>query len=232
MTFPNFNEFEQSNKLSFSQKELLQQAFTHRSFINEKSGRGMQHNERLEFLGDAVLELITTDFLYNTFPKEQEGILTAYRAAMVNTDSLARASRTLDVESYLLLSRGERMDSNKGRNHILANTFEALVGALYLDGGYDAAQQFVENNLFGYIDEIVEQKLYKDSKSYFQELAQEKKKITPHYDLVNAVGPDHDKEFVMGVFLGDELIAEGSGPSKQKAESVAARAALEKLGWL
>ena len=173
-----------------------------------------------------------TDFLYKKFPDEPEGMLTAYRAAMVNTISLSKAAKQLDLESFLLLSKGERMDTNKGREHILANTFEALVGALYMDQGFSVAQGFIENSLFDYINEIVEQKLYKDAKSYFQEIAQEKQKVTPHYELVEAIGPDHDKEFIMGVFLEDKKIAEGKGYSKQKAESEAARAGLEKLGWL
>ncbi len=232
MEFPDFTQFEKQIDITFLNKDLLTQAFVHRSFINEKAGRGLKHNERLEFLGDAVLELAVTDFLYTKFTGEPEGVLTAYRAAMVNTVSLARAAKKLDLESFLLLSKGERMDTNKGREHILANTFESLVGALYMDQGFSVAQGFIEAALFDYIDEIVEQKLYKDAKSYFQEIAQEKQKVTPHYELVDSIGPDHDKEFIMGVFLGDKKIAEGKGYSKQKAESEAARAGLEKLGWL
>ena len=232
MEFPDFGQFEKQIGITFSDKDLLIQAFVHRSFINEKAGRGLKHNERLEFLGDAVLELAVTDFLYKKFLDEPEGVLTAYRAAMVNTISLSRAAKKLDLEAFLLLSKGERMDTNKGREHILANTFEALVGALYIDGGFQVARAFIENSLFDYIHEIVEQKLYKDAKSYFQEVAQEKQKVTPHYELVESIGPDHDKEFIMGVFLEDKKIAEGKGYSKQKAESEAARAGLEKLGWL
>lgn len=232
MEFPDYAQFEKQIGIIFTDKDLLQQAFVHRSFINERAGRGLKHNERLEFLGDAVLELAVTDFLYKKFPQEPEGMLTAYRAAMVNTVSLARASKKLDLESFLLLSKGERMDTNKGREHILANTFEALVGALYIDDGFETARKFIEDSLFDYIDEVVEQKLYKDAKSFFQEVAQEKQKVTPHYELVDAIGPDHDKEFIMGVFLEDKKIAEGKGYSKQKAESEAARAGLEKLGWL
>ena len=216
----------------FQDISLLVRAFTHRSFTNEKEGRGLLHNERLEFLGDAVLEIIVTDFLFHSFPDEAEGTLTAYRAAMVNTISLSKRARALDLERFLLLSKGESMETNKGRDHILANTFEALTGAIYLDAGIEKAADFVSRTLFSYINEIIEKKLHKDSKSYFQELAQERKKITPHYKLVEAIGPDHDKEFVMGVFLGEEKIAEGKEYSKQKAESIAARNALEVLGWL
>jgi len=232
MEFPDYSQFEKQIDVIFTDKDLLRQAFVHRSFINEKAGRGLKHNERLEFLGDAVLELAVTDFLYSKFSGEPEGVLTAYRAAMVNTVSLSRAARKLELEAFLLLSKGERMDTNKGREHILANTFEALVGALYMDGGFAVAQKFISESLFDYIDEILEQKLYKDAKSYFQEIAQEKQKITPHYELVDAIGPDHDKEFIMGVFLAENKIAEGKGYSKQKAESEAARAGLEKMGWL
>ena len=224
--------FQESVGLSFNDESLLVRAFTHRSFINEKEGRGLQHNERLEFLGDAVLEIIVTDFLFKKFPDEQEGVLTAYRAAMVNTDSLSKHARAIGIENYLLLSKGERMETNKGRDHILANTFEALVGAIYLDQGIEKAAKFAGEQLFPYITEIIEKKLHKDSKSYFQELAQERRKITPHYALIEAIGPDHDKEFIMGVYLGEDKIAEGKEYSKQKAESIAARNALEALEWL
>ena len=172
--------FQQTVGLIFDDISLLVRAFTHRSFINEKEGRGLQHNERLEFLGDAVLEIIVTDFLFHSFPNEPEGVLTSYRAAMVNTDSLSKHARAIDIEKYLLLSKGERMETNKGRDHILANTFEALVGAIYLDKGIEAAAKFAGDQLFPYITEIIEKKLHKDSKSYFQELAQERKKTTPH----------------------------------------------------
>ena len=224
--------FEKNIGVTFTDKAILLRAFTHRSFINEKKGRGLAHNERLEFLGDAVLEIIVTDYLFHTYPKEDEGTLTAYRAAMVNTDSLSKHAKLLELEKYLFLSKGERMDTNKGRDHILANTFEAIVGAVYLDQGIETATKFVGDTLFGYMKEIIEDKLFKDSKSYFQELAQERRKNTPHYELVESVGPDHDKEFVMGAFLDEEMVATGTGQSKQKAESEAARAALEKLNWL
>ncbi len=230
--FPDFGQFEKSIDVNFTNKDILQNAFVHRSFINEKIGRGLKHNERMEFLGDAVLEIIVTEFLYNKFPEEKEGVLTAYRAAMVNTNSLSAVAKELDLETYLLLSKGERMETNKGRDHILANTVEAVIGAVYLDQGFEVAQDFVGRYLFPKIDEIIEQKLYKDPKSYFQEQAQEKRKITPHYELVSEEGPDHDKYFIMGAFLDDEKVAEGKGASKQKAESEAARAALEATGWL
>lgn len=224
--------FEQKIGIDFTDKDILLRAFTHRSFINEKKGRGLLHNERIEFLGDAVLEIIVTDFLFHSFPKEDEGTLTAYRAAMVNTDSLSMQAKKLELDSFLLLSKGERMDTNKGRDHILANTFEALIGAIYLDQGLEKAAEFVGGQLFDYMQVIIDNQLHKDPKSYFQELAQDRRKTTPYYELVESVGPDHDKEFVMGAYLEEEMIATGSGQSKQKAESEAARAALEALEWL
>lgn len=228
----NISEFETQTGIVFQDKTILETAFTHRSYLNEQSGNTKEHNERLEFLGDAVLELVVTDFLYNQFPKEKEGVLTSYRAAMVNTDSLSYTAKTLHMDDYLRMSKGERMDTEKGRMHILANTFESFVGAVYLDQGYDQAQRFIADHLFSKIDEIIDKKLFKDPKSYFQEMAQEHKRVTPHYDLIAHEGPDHDKEFVMAVYLDDEKIAEGRGPSKQKAETNAARAGLEARGWV
>lgn len=225
-------EFTSSIGIEFNDITLIENAFTHRSYLNEQRDEDIEHNERLEFLGDAVLELVVTDFLFSSYPTEPEGVLTAYRAALVNTESLAQTAAELHMDDYLRMSKGERMDTDKGRMHILANTFESCVGAIYLDQGYDVAQGFVANHLFGKIDTIIEHKLFKDAKSYFQEQAQENERVTPHYELVAHEGPDHDKEFVMAVYLGDEQVAEGRGPSKQKAETNAARAALENRGWL
>lgn len=232
MEYKPVEEFAQSIGVQFEDTSHLEVAFTHRSYLNEQRGEDIEHNERLEFLGDAVLELIVTDFLYRSYPEEPEGVLTAYRAALVNTESLSETAAELSMDDYLRMSKGERMDTDKGRMHILANTFESCVGALYLDQGYDVAQRFVADNLFDKIDTIIEHKLFKDAKSYFQEQAQENEKVTPHYELVAHEGPDHDKEFVMAVYLGDEQVAEGRGPSKQKAETNAARKALENKGWL
>ncbi len=223
--------FEELIHYTFKDKTLLETAYTHRSFVNEKEGKNKTHNERLEFLGDAVLELIVTDFLFKKFPQEPEGVMTSYRAAMVNTDSLSNAARRIEAEKYLMLSRGEKLETNKGRDHILANTFEAVIGALYIDGGFEVAQHMVSRVLFPFIDEIISKKLYKDPKSFFQEKAQELKKMTPHYELIREVGPDHDKEFVMGLYLGKELVTEGTGQSKQKAEANAAEIALGIMGW-
>lgn len=226
------SQLQESLGISFNNESILERAFTHRSFLNEQSEESeSRHNERLEFLGDAVLELVVTDFLYNEYPKEKEGVLTAYRAAMVNTDSLASSARTLQMDQYLKMSKGERMDTQKGRQHILANTFEAFIGAIYLDQGYDQACDFIAKQLFTKIDTIIEKKLFRDPKSYFQEQAQDRERITPHYELVDEEGPDHDKVFVMAVYLNSEEVARGKGASKQKAETQAARNALEARGW-
>jgi ribonuclease-3 len=222
--------FEKKIGIDFDDKNLLKKAFTHRSFVNE-GGKGLEHNERIEFLGDAVLELAATKFLYNKFPEETEGKMTAYRSALVNTESLAKAASELEMGNFLMMSKGERA-STKGREHILANTFEAVVGAIYLDKGFEKAEEFLKKNLFPYIDEILAKKLYKDPKSYFQEQAQEHVRITPEYKLVAHEGPDHDRLFVMALYLGKEKVCEGRGTSKQKAEVDAARKGLEVKGWL
>lgn len=227
-----FTEFEKRIGVIFKDKSILQQAFTHRSYINEHPGLDIGHNERLEFLGDAVLELITTEELFSRFPNVPEGDLTAYRAALVNTYSLSDTATTLELSDFLLLSKGESKDKGKGRVHILANTFEAIIGALYLDQGYDTAKQFVSENLFGKIEEIIAKKLYRDAKSLVQEMAQEKLSVTPSYEIINEKGPDHDKNFIAGIYFGEELAAQGRGASKQEAEQSAARKALEERGWL
>lgn len=227
-----FASFEQKIGFTFEDKELLERAFTHRSYLNENKGaKQKEHNERLEFLGDAVLELVVTEFLFAKYPTEPEGVLTAYRAALVNTQSIADAATQLGMNDHLLLSRGEARDTGRARSSILANTFEALIGALYLDKGYEAAQQFIAEHLFYKADEIVAKKLWQDAKSRFQETAQEKFGQTPHYELVSQTGPDHDKHFVMGVFLGEEQIATGEGKSKQEAEQRAAEAAIAVKRW-
>jgi len=227
-----FTELEKRIGFFFHNKSVLTQALTHRSYINEHPNIETGHNERLEFLGDAVLELVVTEELFQRFPAVPEGELTAYRAAMVNTISLAETSHQLGLDDFLLLSKGEAKDKGKGRSNILANTFESIVGALYLDQGYEAAQRFIAENLFPKITDIVEKKLYRDAKSLVQEVAQEKLGVTPSYEIINEKGPDHDKHFTAGIYFGEELAAQGRGASKQEAEQAAARKALEERGWL
>ncbi|MDE1924583.1 MAG: ribonuclease III [Patescibacteria group bacterium] len=226
-----FQSFEETLGVSFNDLSLLRQAFTHRSYLNEHRGEKGGHNERLEFLGDAVLELISTHFLYEKFPDKPEGDLTAYRAALVNAVTLSEVAQKLGMNDYLLLSRGEAKDTGRARGVLLANAFEAVVGAIYLDQGYDAARAFISEHLFPKIDEIIKKKLWQDSKSALQEKVQEVEGVTPYYSVLKEAGPDHDKRFVVGVYVKDKLIAEGSGKAKQEAEQAAAQAALEKNGW-
>ncbi len=226
-----FSEFESATGITFVDKRLLTTAFTHRSYINEhKKGPG-EHNERLEFLGDAVLELVVTEFLYIKYPVKTEGDLTSYRAGLVNTSTLSMVATGLSMNDYLLLSKGEAKDVGRARQYILANTFEAFVGALYLDQGYDAAKGFIHAHLLPLTEDIVGKHLWQDAKSRFQEIAQEKASTTPAYKTMSEEGPDHDKHFTVGVFLGEDLIAQGDGKSKQEAEQSAAHAALQKKEW-
>jgi len=227
-----FSKFEEKTKIIFKDKKLLEQAFIHRSYINENVGSKLKHNERLEFLGDAVLELVTTDYLYNKYTEKDEGELTAYRSSLVNANIIGEIANDLGMNDYLLLSRGESRDNGKARGYILANTFEDYVGAVYLDLGYEVARDFIAKNLFDKIDEIVAKKLWRDSKSLVQEKAQEYVSFTPSYKVLNETGPDHDKHFTIGIFFGEELIAEGKGKSKQEAEQDAAHRALEIKKWI
>ncbi len=215
----------------FSDLDILRSAITHRSYLNEHREATWEHNERLEFLGDAVLELVVTDFLFKKYPEKPEGELTAVRAALVNTVSLSAASEQLGVNEFLLMSKGEAKDTGRARQYILANTFEACIGALYLDQGYDAAVQFVATHLFDKTDDIVKNRLWQDAKSRFQELSQEHAAVTPVYETLSQEGPDHDRVFTIGVFLRKEQIATGVGRSKQEAEQVAASNAIEVKGW-
>ncbi len=226
-----FSLFEKKTNIIFNNKKLLEQAFIHRSYINENSGEQVSHNERLEFLGDAVLELIVTDYLYNKYPDRDEGDLTAYRSALVNAVIIGEVAQELGMNEYLLLSKGEAKDAGRARSYILANTYEAYVGAVYLDAGYNVARDFISRTLFGKIDTIVAKKLWRDAKSLIQEKAQEYLSVTPVYKVLHEAGPDHDKHFTIGVFFGDDRIAEGKGKSKQEAEQDAARVALEIKEW-
>jgi len=217
--------------VTFTDSNHLLSAITHRSYLNEHREATQDHNERLEFLGDAVLELVVTDHLYNKYTDKPEGELTAIRAALVNTVSLSESSLKLGLNDFLLMSKGEAKDTGRARNYILANAFEAVIGALYMDQGYDAAKQFIAEQLFAKTDQIVAKRLWQDPKSRFQELAQEHASVTPTYETLNQVGPDHDRVFTVGVYLGKELVAEGQGRAKQEAEQAAAEAAIAARGW-
>lgn len=225
------SRLEQLLGTSFENKRYLLSAVTHRSYLNEHREATQEHNERLEFLGDAVLELVVTDFLFRKYAEKPEGELTAIRAALVNTISLADAATKLGLNDFLLMSRGEAKDTGRARQYILANAFEACIGAIYLDSGYDAAASFIARELFARTEEIVAKRLWQDPKSRFQELAQERAGITPTYELLDQVGPDHDRIFTVGVYLGKEKIADGQGRSKQEAEQSAAEKAIEVQRW-
>lgn len=217
--------------VEFTNKEFLLTAITHRSYLNEHRDATQDHNERLEFLGDAVLELVVTDYLFNKYPEKPEGELTAIRAALVNTVSLSESSTKLGVNDYLLMSKGEAKDTGRARSYILANAFEALIGSIYMDKDYDAAKQFIADHLFHKTDKIVEKRLWQDPKSRFQELAQEHVSITPTYETIDQVGPDHDRVFTVAVYLNKEKVADGQGRAKQEAEQAAAEKAIEVKNW-
>ncbi len=226
-----FSILEQRLGTTFIKQELLIEALTHRSYLNEHREYAGSHNERLEFLGDAVLELAVTSFLFEKFPTKAEGDLTVYRAALVNTSSLSESAQALGISEFLLLSKGESRDTGRARAAILENTFEAIIGAIYLDAGYTSAEEFITRTIYGKIDDVIAQRSYQDAKSRFQEMAQEKRNTTPSYQTISEIGPDHAKVFTIGVFLGDKEIARGDGESKQEAEQKAARAGLTKMGW-
>jgi len=223
------SSLEKTIGLKFKKENLLIQAVTHRSYINENP-KVKGHNERLEFLGDAVLELIVTEHLFKNF-KNPEGELTNWRAALVNSKMLSSIAKEIELGSYLLLSRGESKDKGKAREYILANAVEALIGSIYMDQGIKAAQSFIEKYILSKLQKILDEKLYEDPKSRFQEKAQEKLGITPHYQVLKEWGPDHKKEFRVGIYLEDKLIAEAEGASKHSAEKEAAAKALEIKKW-
>lgn len=231
MTRSKLGAFQETIGVQFVNISLLEQALTHRSYLNENPSTKRGHNERLEFLGDAVLELIVTDYLFQEYPKKPEGELTNYRAALVNSDMLARVASELGVGEHVMLSKGEAKDKGRARGYILANAFEAIIGAIYEDQGYDVAKGFVTKFLLPKMTDVIERKLWKDPKSAFQEAAQDKEGVTPTYKVTEETGPDHDKRFVVGVFLDKELVASGQGASKQEAELNAARAGLEVKKW-
>jgi ribonuclease III len=225
------SKFEEKININFKDKGLLKQAFLHRSYLNEHRDVGLEHNERLEFLGDAVVEIAVTDFLYHKFKTTPEGELTAYRAALVNANTMFEVANKLEMNDFMYLSKGEAKDIGRARQIILANAFEALVGAIYLDQGYEITKKFIVDNLLPITDQIVSEKLWQDAKSFFQEKAQEIVGITPNYKILSEVGPDHNKKFTVGLFLDEEQIAEGVGHSKQEAEQEAAKKGLEAKGW-
>jgi len=213
-------------KIKFNDIELLQRALTHRSYLNENRSVD-KSNERLEFLGDAVLELIISDFLYRKYPNRPEGDLTSFRSAIVRTESLAEASRELDYGKYLKMAKGEEESGGRDKDYILANTFEAVLGAIYIDQGYDTCQKLVSKVLISKIDNIVKHRLDIDSKTKIQEVAQSKFGKTPTYEVLKEHGPDHNKKFVVGVKIGSKIIGKGRGSSKQKAEEAAATKGLK-----
>ena len=226
-----FRKLEKEIEIDFKNKNLLIQAFVHRSYINENIKTGFLNNERLEFLGDAVLELISTVFLFEKYPDLAEGELTSYRAALVNTNSIGEVAKVLGFNDYLFLSKGESKDLGRARFSILADSYEAVVGAIFLDKGYEMAKDFVIKSLLVNIDKIIEAGKYKDAKSKVQEISQEKLFITPSYKVLTETGPDHNKKFIVGIYFGKEEIAKGEGRSKQEAETEAAKNALFQTRW-
>ncbi|MDR0397743.1 MAG: ribonuclease III [Candidatus Nomurabacteria bacterium] len=209
----------------FGDIELLITALTHRSYVNEHKKSVNEHNERLEFLGDAVLELVATDFLYNNY-SEPEGILTSWRSALVRTESIGAAGELLGYKPLVRMSRGEKNGSERAHQQILANAFEAVIGAIYLDKGYDQAQKFIADNILLKLDQILEEDSWRDPKSHLQEIVQREDGVTPNYRVISEEGPDHDKTFTLGVYVGDKLISKGNGPSKQAAQQEAATKAI------
>jgi ribonuclease-3 len=209
-------------------KELYKRAFIHRSYVNEQKSN-LEHNERLEFLGDAVLELAVTDYIYKNYPNKSEGVLTNWRAALVKGSNLSKAAQKLNLGDYLKLAKGEERSGGREKEVILAGTFEALVGAIYLDQKYSKAEKFIQRLITDYLEEIVNKGDHIDSKTFFQEQAQEEYGVTPTYEVVSESGPDHKKEFEIAVYLEDKKIAIGKGSSKQKGQQEAARKAIKKL---
>jgi ribonuclease-3 len=228
---PDLGPLEERLGHTFRDRSLLLQALTHRSYLNEHTDFPYTHNERLEFLGDAVLELIVTEHLYRMYANP-EGDLTNWRAALVNAKTLAGLSYDLHFEEHLLLSKGEARDKDsKARMYIMANAIEAIIGAIFLDGGMDAAKKFIDAKILSHLKTILELELYVDAKSKFQETAQEMHGITPTYKVLEEKGPDHAKEFTVGIFLDRDLVAVGRGSSKQEAQVAAAEAGLDAKGW-
>lgn len=227
----NYNNLEKQMKLKFRNPELLENAFIHKSYVNEHRQEKVEDNERLEFLGDAVLELAATKHLFEKCPDRNEGDMTSFRSALVKGKHLAEIAEKLELGKYLFLSHGEEKSGGREKKYILANALEALIGALYLDRGYQVAEKFIDRFILKRLDEIISGGHHIDSKSLFQELSQEKEEFTPYYEVLEETGPDHNKNFIMGAYINGELISKGSGSSKQKAEEEAAKNALKAKGW-
>lgn len=223
-------ELQKKIGIEFKNTDLLLQALTHRSYLNENTSWPLEHNERLEFLGDAVLELVVTDYLYKNY-SNPEGELTNWRAAIVNAIILSKICGKFDLNDYILLSHGEAKDTGRARQFILANAIEALIGAIYLDQGYEVAEKFIDEFIIVELPNIIEQNLYRDPKSRLQEEAQERVGVTPVYQVLKEWGPDHARNFEVGVYLGSELAGQGEGLSKQDAQQKAAEDALKKKEW-
>lgn len=221
-------KFADSLGIKFKNLEILKQALTHRSYTNELKGTNFTHNERLEYLGDAVLELLISEFLYYSFPNKNEGDLTSYRAATVRTESLFEEAKRINLGEMLYMSKGEEMTGGRNRPYILANAFEALIGAIYIENGIECTKKFLEKQLFYKVKSIVQKKLYIDAKSRLQELSQEVLKETPTYKIIDECGPDHDKSFTSSVLIKGKDMGHGSGKTKQEAEQNAAQDALVK----
>ena len=219
------NEFSKKIQINFNNPEILKQVFIHRSYINEHRSAGLKHNERLEFLGDAVLELACTEYLFTNFDRP-EGEMTSWRSALVKGESLSEEAKKIGIDDYIRVSRGEAKNVGKARDLILANAFEALIGAIYLDQGYPAAKKFIEDHIIYKLDEILEKQRYIDAKSRLQEIAQEKFSITPTYETLSETGPDHNKKFVVAALIDKKKVGIGEGNSKQRAQIAAAANAL------
>ncbi len=224
------SQLEERLNVKFINKDLLREALTHRSYLNENHRWPFSHNERLEFLGDAVLELSVSVLLYRKFPEAPEGQMTMFRAALVNYQRLAKVAQEINLHKHVLMSRGEAKDSGRAHEVILANAFESVIGAIYLDQGFKVVHSFIEQAVFTHLEEVLKNKSYKDPKSELQEIIQEEKRLTPTYKVLEEKGPAHDRIFRVGVYFGSEVITEGTGSSKQEAEVDAARKALEKYG--